>query len=112
MDNYSHTNYKIMTEFLWDTVKDSKIKLPKAFIIYAGCTITMLVCVWNQHDWLTNKSFIMTSLCYKQSFNTCISKVHCMHDSIISEITTTQSAHAIFEDVEAYIETEIGINDP
>jgi len=54
----------------------------------------------------------MTSLCYKQSFNTCISKVHCMHDSIISEITTTQSAHAIFEDVEAYIETEIGINDP
>jgi len=34
-----------------------------------------------------------------------------MHDSIISEITT-QSAHAIFEDVEAYIETEIGINDP
>ena len=60
MDNYSHTNYKIMTEFLWDTVKDSKIKLPKAFIIYAGFTITfiffiMLVCVWNQHDWLTNR---------------------------------------------------------
>ena len=54
-NGYSHTNYKIMTELLWDTVKDSKIKLPKAFIIYAGFTITLLVCVWNQHDWLTNR---------------------------------------------------------